>query len=154
MKNGRDAFEEGEYELADTLLAEADVCFDDMIKNDAGDIKSIGNRGNTLMARAKAKLMMANTKFEQGLNGAEDDEQQALEMLIQAGRLYRQILEVDPAQGKAFVNWGRVVCLRAEISHSAEDFDGAYSLFCNAADKFTAGIDVLGNDTRSQKHID
>ncbi len=146
LKNGRDAFEEGEYELADTLLAEADVCFDDMIKNDAGDIKSIGNRGNTLMARAKAKLMMANTKFEQGLNGAEDDEQQALEMLIQAGRLYRQILEVDPAQGKAFVNWGRVVCLRAEISQSAEDFEGAYSLFCNAADKFTAGIDVLGND--------
>ena len=147
LKNGRDAFEKGEYSTADELLEEADVCFEEVIKNSSEDIKAIGNRGNTLMARAKAKLMMANLKFEQGVDGAEDDEQQALEMLIHAGRLYRQILEIDPAQGKAFVNWGRVVCLRAEISQSAEDFEGAYSLFCNAADKFTAGLDVLGNDS-------
>lgn len=143
MKDGRSAFEDGDYELADKLLEEADACFAQRIQDTPGDIKSIGNRGNTLMARAKTKLMMANIKFEESVAGAEDDEQQALEMLIQAGRLYRQILEIDPSEGKAFVNWGRVICLRAEISQSTEDFDGAYSLFCNAADKFTAGIDAL-----------
>ncbi len=45
------------------------------------------------------------------------------------------------AQGKAFVNWGRAICLRAEISQSAEDFEGAYSLFVNASDKFVAAMD-------------
>lgn len=146
LKNGRNAFDQGKYETADQLFDKADTCFKNVIESNAADIKSIGNRGNTLMARAKAKLMMANLKFEEGIDGADDDEQEALEMLIQAGRLYRQILEIDPSQGKAFINWGRVVCLRAEISQSAEDFEGAYSLFCNAADKFTAGIDALVDD--------
>jgi len=97
------------------------------------------------MVRAKTRLMISAAKIESrtDVEGAQDDEEQAQEMLLQAGRLYRRILELEPAQGKAFVNWGRAICLRAEISQSAEDFEGAYSLFVNASDKFVAAMDSL-----------
>jgi len=142
LKEGRRVFDGGDYSAADEILEQADVCFQQALEQNPEDIKAIGNRGNTLMARAKSKLMLSTMKFEEGIEGAEDDEEQAQEMLLQAGRLYRQILEVDQSQGKAFINWGRVICLRAEISQNVEDFQGAYSLFCNASDKFIAGIDT------------
>ena len=145
LKDGRKAFSAKDYEQAETLLAQADACFAEAIKADPEDIRSVGNRGNTLMARAKTRLMISAAKIESGMDvgGAQDDEEQAQEMLLQAGRLYRRILELEPAQGKAFVNWGRAICLRAEISQSAEDFEGAYSLFVNASDKFVAAMDSL-----------
>ena len=142
LKRGRDEFQGGDYNAADVLLAKADGYFEKAIEGDTENIKAIGNRGNALMARAKTKIMMANQKFEEDIKGAEVDEDDAQDMLLKAGRLYRQILEIDPSQGKAFINWGRVICLRAEISQSAGDFDGAYSLFCNASDKFTAGVEL------------
>ena len=150
LKEGRRIFDGGDYSAADEMLEQADLCFQRALQQNPEDIKAIGNRGNTLMARAKSKLMLSTMKFEEGIEGAEDDEEQAQEMLLQAGRLYRQILEVDPSQGKAFINWGRVICLRAEISQNVEDFQGAYSLFCNASDKFIAGIDA-SLETASEK---
>lgn len=145
LKDGRKAFSEKDYEQAESLLAQADACFAEAVEADPEDIRSVGNWGNTLMVRAKTRLMMAAAKIESGtdFDAAQDDEQQAQEMLVQAGRLYRRILELEPAQGKAFVNWGRAVCLRAEISQSAEDYEGAYSLFVNASDKFLAAMDSL-----------
>lgn len=145
LKDGRKAFSAKDYEQAETLLAQADACFAEAIEADPEDIRSVGNRGNTLMVRAKTRLMISAAKIESrtDVEGAQDDEEQAQEMLLQAGRLYRRILELEPAQGKAFVNWGRAICLRAEISQSAEDFEGAYSLFVNASDKFVAAMDSL-----------
>lgn len=149
LKDGRKAFSEKDYELAETLLAQADACFAEAIEVDPEDIRSVGNRGNTLMVRAKTRLMMSAAKMESGtdLDGAQNDEEQAQEMLLQAGRLYRRILELEPAQGKAFVNWGRAICLRAEIGLSAEDCEGAYSLFVNASDKFVAAMDSLSGSS-------
>ena len=145
LKDGRAAFAAEEYIDAEALLAQADNFFAQAIEADPQDIRSVGNRGNTLMVRAKTRLMMSTSKIESGtdFDSAQEDEARAQEMLLQAGRLYRQILELDPTQGKAFVNWGRVICLRAEISQSAEDFDGAYALFVNASDKFIAAMDAL-----------
>ena len=92
--------------------------------------------------------MMSNVSIEAGnIAEAQNDEDMAQEMLLQAGRLYRQILELDPTQGKAFVNWGKAICLRAEISQSAEDYEGAYSLFVNASDKFIAAMDTEGGNS-------
>lgn len=153
LKRGRDEFQGGDYNAADELLAQADEYFEKAIEGDTENIKAIGNRGNALMARAKAKIMMANQKFEEGIKGAELDEDDAQDMLLKAGRLYRQILEIDPSQGKAFINWGRVICLRAEISQSAGDFEGAYSLFCNASDKFTAGVDLSSGATAAAEGL-
>lgn len=153
LKRGRDEFQGGDYNAADELLAQADEYFEKAIEGDTENIKAIGNRGNALMARAKAKIMMANQKFEEGIKGAEQDEDDAQDMLLKAGRLYRQILEIDPSQGKAFINWGRVICLRAEISQSAGDFEGAYSLFCNASDKFTAGVDLSSGATAAAEGL-
>eukprot|EP00889_Picochlorum_renovo_P003603 jgi/Picre1/30633/NNA_005994.t1 len=104
LKRGRDEFQGGDYNAADELLAQADEYFEKAIEGDTENIKAIGNRGNALMARAKAKIMMANQKFEEGIKGAEQDEDDAQDMLLKAGRLYRQILEIDPSQGKAFIN--------------------------------------------------
>ena len=153
LKMGRDEFQGGNYTAADELLAKADEYFEKAIEGDTENIKAIGNRGNALMARAKAKILMANQKFEEGIKGAELDEDDAQDMLLKAGRLYRQILEIDPSQGKAFINWGRVICLRAEISQSAGDFEGAYSLFCNASDKFTAGVDLSSSATAAAEGL-
>lgn len=33
-----------------------------------------------------------------------------------AGRKYKAVLQLDPSQAKAFINWGRVVGLRAEMA--------------------------------------
>lgn len=168
LKDGRKAFAAADYPAADALLAQADACFIEAMKEhrdaDAGSeadrgpsklsndlIRAIGNRGNTLMVRARTRLMMCNDNIKAGNTiDAQDDEDKAQEMLLQAGRLYRQILELDPTQGKAFVNWGRVICLRAEISQSAEDYEGAYSLFINASDKFLAAMDALAANDGSR----
>jgi len=171
LKDGRKAFAAADYPAADALLAQADACFQDAIQEHetkglsdptpsglsgppdrdtepASAIRAIGNRGNALMVRARTRLMMSNVSIEAGnIAEAQNDEDMAQEMLLQAGRLYRQILELDPTQGKAFVNWGKVICLRAEISQSAEDYEGAYSLFVNASDKFIAAMDTEGGNS-------
>lgn len=38
---------------------------------------------------------------------------------LPAGRQYKAVLEADPAQAKAFINWGRVVGLRADMARAA-----------------------------------
>ena len=71
---------------------------------------------------------------------------EAQELLLLAGRQYKGVLEADPGQARAFLNWGRVVCLRAELARDGSGGDGdpaaAAALFTNAADKFDAALDL------------
>lgn len=144
LKDGRALVESGELAEAEALLEEADICFQDILNLDPDNIKALGNRGNTLMARAKLKMVLASDLYEEDLpDDAVILEESAQDMLLSSGRLYRKILEIDENQGKAFINWGRVICLRAELTKESGDISGAYALFCNAADKFMAGIDAL-----------
>lgn len=59
-----------------------------------------------------------------------------------AGRQYKAVLEADPSQAKAFINWGRVVGLRADMARAAGDAAEAGRLFGLAADKFDAALDL------------
>lgn len=40
-------------------------------------------------------------------------------LLSLPGRRYKAVLELDPGQAKAFINWGRVIGLRAEMARGA-----------------------------------
>jgi hypothetical protein len=142
---------------ADAALTEAARCFQaaSSITGDTStQIKAIGNSGNALMARARVKRQLsriANQQQQQrdgietgsGRNEVADSLQsEAKDLLVLAGRRYREVLVNDPSQGRAFLNWGRAVCLRAEIAKESEDFSGAFSLFSNAAEKFQAALQL------------
>ena len=47
-----------------------------------------------------------------------------------------------PLQARAFVNWGRALCLRAELARQAGDAAAAADLFGRAGDKFDAALDL------------
>jgi hypothetical protein len=146
---------------ADAALTEAARCFQaaSSISDDAlTQIKAIGNSGNALMARARVKRQLARifdqqpqqqrelereTRTENKSSGVvESLQSEATELLVLAGRRYREVLVNDPSQGRAFLNWGRAVCLRAEIAKESKDFLGAYSLYTNAAEKFQAALQL------------
>lgn len=142
LQNGRKALENEDFEDAESLLDEASQCFSKILSNEPTNIRALGNKGNALMALAKSKLMMANALVQDGfLDTAASQEEDAQSVLLEAGRLYKKILETYPDESKAFINWGRAICLRAELAESAGDSKVAYSLFCNAADKFVAAVE-------------
>ena len=133
---------------AEAALSEAIECFQAAATATASAdpmsaIKAIGNAGNAIMALARVKRSMASMLVASG--GAGESEEQAMailneaiELLVIAGRKYRQVLQTDDSQGRAFINWGRAVCLRAEIAREGGDAGGALVLYKNAADKFKA----------------
>jgi len=147
---------------ADAALTEASRCFQaaSSISDDTlTRIKAIGNCGNALMAKARVKRQHArmydqqqqsprqqerenNTENGSGSGLVESLQSEATELLVLAGRRYREVLVNDPSQGRAFLNWGRAVCLRAEIAKESGDFSGAFSLYTNAAEKFQAALQL------------
>ena len=142
LQDGRLALENEDFENAELLLDEASEYFSKILSKEPTNIRALGNKGNTLMALAKSKLMMANALVQDGfLDSAASQEEEAQTVLLEAGRLYKKILEAYPDESKAFMNWGRAICLRAELAQSAGDSQVAYSLFCNAADKFVAAVE-------------
>lgn len=127
----------------DALLADAYQCFQKTLAIDPGNIKALGNSGNALMARGRAALAMAEDAAARGQpEAAERLTQQAEQLLVKAGRLYREVLEGDASQARAFLNWGRVICLRAETARDRGNATGAHDLFCNAAEKFEAALEL------------
>lgn len=68
--------------------------------------------------------------------------QEAGELLLHAGRRYRAVLEADPTQARAFVQWGRALCLRAELARAAGEARAAADLFATASDKFDGALDI------------
>lgn len=52
------------------------------------------------------------------------------------------MLELDGGQQRAWINWGRVICLRADEARAAGDTPGAAKLFGLAAEKFDAALDI------------
>ncbi len=146
---------------ADAALTEAARCFQaaSSIPDDSlTQIKAIGNSGNALMARARVKRQLARiaeqtttaaattttSSSSSNISNVEAErlQSEAKELLVLAGRRYREVLVNDPSQGRAFLNWGRAVCLRAELAKESSDYSGAFSLFTNAAEKFQAALQL------------
>ncbi|PRW33600.1 hypothetical protein C2E21_7497 [Chlorella sorokiniana] len=139
--------------LADAAFWEAEEAFEALLAQQPGNIRALGNYGNTLNAHGKLKKQMmesvaaaaapADAAQAAAVNAARERlAAEAQELLLLAGRKYRDVLQLDPKQAKAFVNWGRVVGLRAEMARAAGDAAEGARLFSRAADKFDAALDI------------
>ena len=153
---------------AEAMLRDAAACFtavSNAIVNQNYSssiaVKALGNTGNALMAQARVKRQLAQIlsgEDERNTTTAPESVQRddttvmwneverlladAKELLVVAGRKYREVLQSDDSQGRAFLNWGRAVCLRAEMAREAGQKVAAVSLFCNAAEKFQAALEL------------
>jgi tetratricopeptide (TPR) repeat protein len=167
----------GDFGVADAAFWEAADCFERALDLDPTNVRALGNLGNVLMShgRLKWKLLMdveaSSTSIKNDNDGGDDGGErgavmaaiqasknrlraEAEELLLLAGRRYRAVLELDRAQPKALMNWGRVICLRGEMARCGnagvggegeEEEEGlqiAASLFSNAADKFDAALEL------------
>ena len=61
--------------------------------------------------------------------------QEASILLTSAGDMFRKVLEIEGWSNRALVNWGRAMCLRAEIAVNSQ---AAAKLYRAAIDKFEA----------------
>ncbi|KAI7836874.1 hypothetical protein COHA_009274 [Chlorella ohadii] len=139
--------------LADAALWEAEEAFEALLAQQPDNIRALGNYGNTLNAHGKLKKQMmdavaaaaapADAAQAAAVNAAQERlAAEAKDLLLLAGRKYKEVLELDPNQAKAYINWGRVVGLRAEMARAAGNLEEGARLFSRAADKFDAAIDI------------
>ena len=140
--------------VADSAFWEAAECFERALESDPSSVRALGNLGNVLMSHGRLKWQMLGavraTSLPKDSAAAAAVEasmrrlsSEAEELLLLAGRRYRQVLELDPRQPKALINWGKVVCLRAEIARESGNLREAGTLFDNAAEKFDAAGELL-----------
>lgn len=73
--------------------------------------------------------------------------------MILVGRLYKRLLERDPKQVRAFLNWGRAVCLRGELAREVGNEQAAAALFKNAANKFNAVLELDSNNAEAVRFL-
>ncbi|GAB4815945.1 hypothetical protein N2152v2_002991 [Parachlorella kessleri] len=162
----------GDLGLADSLLCDAEECFSQVLQQQPDNLRALGNLGNAFMAHGRLRMRMlpaaapaaagndpsgstngstggrASTGIASSGTGGSDAgardqlERQALELFLMAGRHYKRVVQLDGSQLRAIVNWGRVICLRAEIDKQAGRLQEAADLFSLAADKFDAALDV------------
>jgi hypothetical protein len=138
----------GGWGEADAALSSAAAAFGAALRAAPRDVRALGNCGNALLARGLLKSRI----FEEVRGAAAQNdaaaaaalEAEAEELLVLAGRRFKGVLELDPGQGRAFVNWGRAVCLRAELARGRGAPGAAAALFANAADKFGAAAELGG----------
>jgi len=141
---------------AEAALREAFECFQRTLSLDPGNIKALGNSGNALMARCRVLLASADNASSpvSGQEGDEEDGRRRVtlegeQLLILAGRLYREVIQGDPSQARAFLNWGLAISLRAELARDRREYPAAHELFCNAAEKFEACLELENNGVQA-----
>ena len=66
-------------------------------------------------------------------------EKEAVDFLVLAGRNFRAVLELDPNESTALVNWGRALCERARILAN-HDPSQAQLLYGSAIEKFDGAL--------------
>lgn len=139
--------------LVDSVFWEAEDCLEAALKLQPDDLKALGNLGNSLMAHGRLRLQMLRLLPPEAyaepaevptaeLAAGTRLEEEALSLLLLAGRKYKRVLELDDSQERAMVNWGRCVCLRAEVAKGRGLMQEAADLFSLAADKFDAALDL------------
>lgn len=143
--------------VAEAAFYEASECFQTVLQQEPDNVKALGNSGNVFMAHGSLKsrvLEAARSAAEAAAGSVAPDAieaskerlaEEAEELLVVAGRRFKRVLELDPEQARAFVNWGRVVGLRAELRLAQGQEKDAIGLFENAAEKFEAALE-LGAD--------
>jgi hypothetical protein len=63
---------------------------------------------------------------------------EALGLLTRAGEMFRSVLELEGWSSRALVNWGRAMCIRAQLT---SDRSLAQKLYRAALDKFEAVLE-------------
>eukprot|EP00798_Chlamydomonas_sp_ICE-L_P015825 gene15825-21948_t len=110
---------------------------------------TLGNLGNGLLAQGELKkLYLEVLQSGPGPSAPEEIEVQraaevalqveASSMLTKSGEMFKRVLEVEGWSSRALVNWGRAMCMRAELADSS---DLAAQLFGSALDKFEAVLE-------------
>ncbi|RMZ52898.1 hypothetical protein APUTEX25_001017, partial [Auxenochlorella protothecoides] len=154
--------------LADSAFWEAAAAFQEVLQDAPGDLRATGNLGNVLQAHGRLKMQIwrsvSRTRAAGGAPGEADRgavlaeaaarlAAEAGDMLVLAGRRYREVLQADPGDARAFLNWGRCICLRGELAREAGgSLEEAAALFQNAADKFDAALDAEGQTAVVLQH--
>jgi hypothetical protein len=117
------------------------------------DSKALGNLGNALLARGELKKGLCEelaASLAAAGAGAPWQEAEAMgrtlaqlraeaaTLLTSAGELFRRALEAEGWSSRALVNWGRAMCLRAELAEAPEAVEKLYRA---AIDKFEAVLE-------------
>ncbi|PSC74895.1 hypothetical protein C2E20_1800 [Micractinium conductrix] len=143
----------GDLGRADAAFWEAADAWEALLAAQPGNVRALGNYGNTLLAHGKLKkqMMEAVAAAAPPADAAQAAAVAAArarlagdaeELLLLAGRKYRAVLEQDADQAKALINWGRVLGLRAEMAAGQGNLVEGARLFGLAADKFDAALDL------------
>ncbi|KAK9904083.1 hypothetical protein WJX75_004054 [Coccomyxa subellipsoidea] len=151
LREGRQLTKTG-FDLggADLALQDAMACFEEAAQIDSTSIKVQGNWGNALMAYGVLKKRYLSElrdapppqSYEEraAARAAEDqltDEAEAA--LVAAGQKFRAVAERDQDDTRALGNWGRALCVRAEL---ARDPEVACALYEAAIAKFEAVLEA------------
>ncbi|CAL8470912.1 g10454 [Coccomyxa elongata] len=151
LREGRELTKSG-FDLggADLALQDAMACFEDAAQIDSTSIKVQGNWGNALMAygvlkkRYLSELRQApppRSYEERAAARASEDQliDEAEAALVAAGQKFLAVVERDQDDTRALGNWGRALCLRAEL---ARDPEVACALYEAAVAKFEAVLEA------------
>ncbi|KAJ9505733.1 hypothetical protein QJQ45_029267 [Haematococcus lacustris] len=138
-----------DWGLADRLLSDAVAVFSAALQREPHDTRALGNLGNALLAQGELKQAYLEVLREAPppAHLQEASVQQAAEavvrgeaaaLLTRSGEMFRQVLELEEWSSRALVNWGRALCIRAEL---AQEPGMAAKLYQAALSKFEAVLE-------------
>ena len=150
LRRGRAAAADGaSFGEADALFRSAADRLGRALELDPAYVAAAGNLGNTFLAHAQLKAGMADLVAEAPPEdpaelGAHQTsvgelEKEAVDFLVLAGRNFRAVLELDPNESTALVNWGRALCERGRILGN-HDPSQAQLLYGSAIEKFDGAL--------------
>eukprot|EP00210_Caulerpa_lentillifera_P009356 g8920.t1 len=130
VKLGLELLKKGRIELEHDFgesykyLARALQQFESILEVDLFNVRCLGNCGNTLLALGELKIGMANElqstadtekKDDSSTNAVDQLELEAKEFLVLSGRRFKDLLKVNDDDKKAYMNWGKALCMRARL---------------------------------------
>ena len=150
LRRGRAAAADGaSFGEADALFRSAADRLGRALELDPAYVAAAGNLGNTFLAHAQLKAGMADLVAEAPpedpaelgphQTSVGELEKEAVDFLVLAGRNFRAVLELDPNESTALVNWGRALCERARILAN-HDPSQAQLLYGSAIEKFDGAL--------------
>lgn len=117
--------------------------FESILEVDPTNVRCLGNCGNTLLALGELKIGMANDLQTTSKEKDNDDdssnnavaqlEQEAKEFLVLSGTLwclimlilcllgrrFKNLLELKEDDKRAYMNWGKALCMRSRLEKEA-----------------------------------
>jgi len=150
LRLGREEMRKGEdWGAADILLQGALAAFSRAVELAGADTRALGNLGNALLAQGELKQAYLESLTagppptsaqEASIQGSARSalRGEALSLLTRAGEMFKRVLELEGWSSRALVNWGRALCIRAEL---VEARPTATQLYRAALDKFEAVLE-------------